>query len=415
MNVNSDALVPRTLATTLKKAAGPFPVAYVTGPRQSGKTTLARETFPEYRYISLENPRERLQAIEDPDSFLRIASQGAPGVILDEAQRAPDLFSFLQGFVDERRGGPFVLTGSQNFLLTESITQSLAGRAAVLELYPFSRAELDRRPELTIDDFERSLADAPPPARPSGAELDDALFAGMFPPIHHRRLDPAAWFDSYIVTYVERDARQVSTVGDLAAFQRFLGLCAGRSGQLLNIASLSVDAGIDRRTANRWLSILQASYMIAVLPPHFVNFSRRLVKTPKLYFVDTGLMCSLLGITDAAQLRTHPLRGSIFETYVVSELVKVYAHHGRRPRLHFWRDKNGIEIDLLLDFGTHQVPMEIKSGETPNRSFFSSLGVYRKLAAADHPAEDPYGVLVYGGDDSRQRWGHTVRPWWACS
>ena len=422
--------IPRTLGGTLLQVVEQYPVVYLTGPRQSGKTTLAQHVLPGYRYLSLEQPRTRDEAVSDPERFLRRVAgggpgaKGAPGVILDEVQRAPELFSYLQGFVDARRGGPFVLTGSQNFLLSQAITQSLAGRVAVLELLPFSLAELARRDALKPRDYESSLAHAALPRRPSGLDLDELLFTGLLPPIHDRGLAPTGWLDGYVTTYVERDVRQVAAVGDLADFQRSMGLCAGRVGQLLNHAALAEDAGIDRKTARRWLSVLQASYVVTVLSPHYVSFSRRLIKTPKLYFLDAGLACNLLGITAAEQLRTHPLRGAIFENLVITELLKVWRHNGERPRIYFWRDRTGHEVDALLDFPGARVPLEAKAGETLTRSFFKGLSLYRALREeADSPghteahaaAERPFGVLVYGGDDSGDHWGHTVRPWWAVS
>ena len=420
-------VIPRTLGATLLQVAEQYPVVYLTGPRQSGKTTLAQHTLPGYRYLSLEQPRTRDEAVNDPERFLsRVAggapgAKGAPGVILDEVQRAPELFSYLQGFVDARRGGPFVLTGSQNFLLSQAITQSLAGRVAVLELLPFSLAELARREALKPRDFESSLADAALPRRPSGLDLDELLFTGLLPPIHDRGLQPTTWLDGYVTTYVERDVRQVAAVGDLSDFQRFMGLCAGRVGQLLNHAALAEDAGIDRKTARRWLSVLQASYVVTLLSPHYVNFSRRLIKTPKLYFLDTGLVCNLLGITAVEQLRTHPLRGAIFENLVIGELLKVWRHNGQRPHIYFWRDRTGREVDALLDFPGACVPLEAKSGETLTRGYFKGLGFYRALQqeasspAGGETAAGPFGVLVYGGDDSGDHWGHSVRPWWAVS
>jgi len=410
-----DTYIPRALTRRLVELAGPFPVVYLTGPRQSGKTTLARNAFPSFRYVSLEETLVRQEATHDPARFLRRTAAGADGVILDEAQRAPELFSYLQGFVDERRGGPFVLTGSQNFLLLESITQSLAGRAAVLELLPLSVAELERRPSLAPRDLEHSLAASPAPSRPS-ADVDDLMMTGLYPALHSRSLPPAPWFNGYVRTYVERDARLAGAIGDLDTFQRFVGLCAGRVGQLLNLTSLGDDAGVDRTTARRWLSILRASYIVTTLQPHFANFSRRLVKTPKLYFLDTGLVCHLLGIREVDQLRGHPLRGAIFENFVVAELTKVFANDAEAPRLHFWRDSHGAEVDVVLDFGGVRIPIEIKSGETPGRSYYRGLRVFRDLAAASgQQISDPYGILVYGGAESGDRWGHMLRPWWACS
>lgn len=406
--------VPRALGTKLTELAGPFPVVYLTGPRQSGKTTLARNVLPGFRYISLEETLAREEALDDPRRFLRRIAEGAEGVVLDEAQRAPDLFSYLQGHVDERRGGPFVLTGSQNFLLLQTITQSLAGRAAVLELLPFSLAEIERRASLKPADFQLSLAGVRVPKRPA-VGLDHLLLSGFYPAVQAHSLPSTPWYDGYVRTYVERDARQAGAIGDLDTFQRFLGLCAGRVGQLLNLSSLGDDTGIDRTTARRWLSILRASYVVTTLQPHFVNFSRRLVKTPKLYFLDTGLVCHLLGIREPGQLRLHPLRGAIFENYIVAEITKVFMNSGESPRLYFWRDSHGCEIDLLLDLGGGIVPIEIKSGETPSRGAYRGLRTFRQLMQTQREVSDPYGILFYGGEEAADRWGHTLRPWWAAS
>lgn len=381
-----------------------FPVVFCTGPRQSGKTTLARETFPALTYISLEDLQNREEAAEDPKGFLR-RLEGS-GAILDEIQNTPDLFSYLQGFVDDRRGGPLVLTGSQHFLLSERINQSLAGRAAIVELLPFSVAELARRPALAPETFgaDKTVVEGPP-----GRSLDDLLHSGMFPRIHDRGLDASAWLDGYVRTYVERDVRRLSNIGDLDAFTRFLGLCAGRAGQLLNLSSLGADAGVSHATAKRWISVLQASYVVDLLRPHHRSFRKRLTKSPKLYFVDTGLLCYLLGIRRVEHLRHHPLRGAIFENFVVVELRKLFLHHGQRPPLFFWRESNGREVDVVIDFGTHRLPVEIKAGETVASDFFRELDNYIGLSG------DSAGVLVYGGDSAYPRGRHVVRPWWACT
>lgn len=389
----------------MQRLARDYPVVYLTGPRQSGKTTLARSTFVDFQYLSLEDLQTREEAVEDPRGFLR-RLEGSGGAILDEVQRAPDLFSYIQGFVDERRGGPLVLTGSQNFLLLERISQSLAGRAAVLELLPFSMAELDRRDALSPEQFEAGRF--PDRAR-TALDLDQMLFAGTFPPIWDRNLEPVTWLDAYTRTYVERDVRTISNVGDLDAFLRFLGLCAGRSGQLVNRSSLGADAGVDQSTVRRWLSVLQASYVIDILRPHFENFSRRLVKTPKLYFTDTGLLCRLLGIRSPRDLRNHPLRGAIFETFVVSEIRKLYLHHGARPPIYFWRDSNGREVDLLIDVGSRRIPVEIKSSKTVTADSLKGLDTY--LGLSGHP----WGVLVYGGAEGYRRREHWLLPWFLCS
>ena len=404
-------LIPRTLEARLQEAAGPFPVLFLTGPRQSGKTTLARMAFPEYLYVSLEDPQRRAEALEDPRGLLqRVAA--APGVIFDEAQRAPELFSYIQGVVDERRGGPFVLTGSQNFLLSEKITQTLAGRTAVFELLPFSVAELMRRPALRPEDFLRARASTTP-ARPS-LSLEDLVFGGLYPAIHDRGADAAEWLSSYVRTYVERDARAVGAIGDLDTFLRFLGLCAGRSGQLLNLSAVGAEAGVSHSTARRWLAVLRASYIVTLLAPHHESFSKRIVKTSKLYFLDTGLLCALLGVRGAYDLWNHPLRGALVETFVVAELTKLFAHNGERPRLFFWRDSHGAEVDVLIDLGRERVAVEVKSGVTVAADAFRGLETYQRLRRTTG-GESIGAVLVYGGDEWYERRGHDVRPWWACT
>lgn len=399
------AMYQRTLATGLTSAASQFPVIFLTGPRQSGKTTLARACFPDYRYVSLEDLQNRAEATDDPRGFLR-RLEGLPGVILDEAQHTPDLFSYIQQFVDERRSGPLVLTGSQNFLLSAKISQSLAGRTAVMELLPFSLAELTQRTALTPAGFE---AGEVPTGGPPPSDPDVVIHTGFFPPIHDRGIAPSTWLDSYVRTYVERDLRQLSAVGNLETFSRFLGLCAGRAGQLLNASSLGADAGVDHATVRRWLSFLQAGYVVELLRPHFVNYSKRLVKTPKLYFQDTGVLCHLLGIRDPADLQTHPLRGAIFENFVVNELRKIYIHHGQRPPLYFWRETGGREVDVLVDLGAQRLPIEIKAGLTVATDAFRELDRYAKLGGG------PRGTLVHGGNESYVRQGHLVRGWWMCS
>lgn len=397
-------MIPRTLSNRLTQLAGPFPVVFLTGPRQSGKTTLARYAFPQFQYISLEDMQNREEAVEDPRGFLRRLE--GRGAILDEIQRVPDLFSYLQGFVDESRGGPLVLTGSQHFLLSEKISQSLAGRVAILELLPFSLAELCRREALTPDTF---MEPGPHILEYPGLALYEILFNGLFPRIHDLNLDAAVWLDGYIRTYVERDVHQVAGIGDMDAFTRFVGLCAGRAGSLLNASSLGADAGVTHVTAKRWLSILRASYILYQLPPHHQNFSKRIIKSPKLYFVDTGLLCHLLGIRKPEDLVNHPLRGAVFENFVINEVQKVFLHNGERPPLYFWRDFRGIEVDLIIDLGNRRIPVEIKSGETVAADFFDGLDRYIQLS------HDPGGMLIYAGRETYVRRTHAVRPWWTCS
>jgi uncharacterized protein len=397
-------MVTRDLSARLKSALASFPVVFLTGPRQSGKTTLARTTQPDYRYISLEDLQNRDEALRDPIGFLR-RLEGEPGIILDEAQRVPELFSYLQGFADERRGGPVVLTGSQNFLMLERISQSLAGRAAVLELLPFSLAEAVGRPGRT----PAELGTTSTVPRPQGLELDQILFEGMYPRIRAERAESLLWLDSYLRTYVERDVRTLHNVGDLDAFTRFLGLCAGRAGQLLDLTLLGSDAGVSHTTVRRWLAVLEASYVVRLLRPHHQNYSKRLVKAPKLYFFDTGLLCRLLGLRQAADVQVHPLRGAIFECFVFSELQKLFLHQGERPPVYFWRDSRGHEVDFVVDLVSRRVPIEAKSGLTVAGDALDGLDRYLDLS------HDTAGLLVYGGDEARSRGRHQLRPWWALS
>lgn len=379
-------MIQREAEHILKEHLKGFPIVTITGPRQSGKTTLAREIFSEKPYFSLEDPDVRQLAKDDPRAFLGRLPDGA---VLDEVQRAPDILSYLQTHVDKSgRMGAFLLTGSQNFGLMSGITQSLAGRTTFVELLPFSVSELDREG-----------------AAPS--DLDTMLFTGGYPPIYDRNLAPGAWFPAYVTAYVERDVRQLLKVQDLETFQRFVRLCAGRSGQLLNLSSLATDCGITHNTAKAWISTLEASYLLFRLRPHHVNFNKRLIKTPKLYFYDTGLLCWLLGIQEAGQLTTHPLRGSIFETFVVSELMKSRANRLQNVAFYFWRDSNGNEVDLLADFAGRLMPIEIKSGQTLNRDFFTNLE--RWLALAGDSAFSP--TLIYGGTEITTRKGIRILNW----
>jgi len=371
-------MIPRLARATLLEMAQGFPFLALTGPRQSGKTTLARATFPGKPYVSLEDPDAREFADEDPRGFL---AQFPDGAVLDEAQRCPALFSYLQTLSDlDGRPGLFVLTGSQQFGLFSGLSQTLAGRVGMVQLLPFSTAEL-------------TAVGRPP------SELDGTLFTGMYPPLYDRPLDPGRWFASYVATYVERDVRQMVNVRDLSAFQRFVRLCAGRTGQLLNLSGLASDAGITHNTAKAWVSILEASYLVHLLPPHYENFNKRLVKTPKLYFLDTGLAAWLLGIQEAGQLATHPLRGPLFETWVVAELLKSRFNQGLPSNLFFWRDRSGREVDVLMDEGTHLVPVEIKAGRTVNTDFFTGLKAWAALAGP----RAGRSRLIYGGDSSQVR------------
>jgi predicted AAA+ superfamily ATPase len=378
-------IIPRLATSTVQRLAKGFPVVAITGPRQSGKTTLTRQLFPAKPYVSLENPEQRQFATDDPKRFL---AQFADGAVIDEVQRVPSLLSWLQGLVDERqRMGDFVLTGSQQFDLVRHITQSLAGWVGRVELLPLQGLELQ----------QANLLDG---------DLDTLMVTGHYPALYSRDLLPQDWFSNYVATYVERDVRQLLQIKDLQLFQRFLRLAAARSGQLLNLSSLGADVGISSVTAREWIGVLEASYLVMRLPPYFENFGKRLVKTPKLYFLDTGLMCWLLGIHSAAILSTHPLRGQVFETMVVVEAYKAALNKGQQAALYFWRDSAGQEVDLLAQRdGVFEI-YEIKSGSTFSADWFKQLTKLEKL--------NPKAVrstVIYGGNESSSRSHGEVLAW----
>lgn len=392
-------MIPRHLTDALKAASRQYPVITVTGPRQSGKTTLLRHAFPDYEYVSLEAPDTRTFAREDPRGFL--ARFRGPA-ILDEVQQVPDLFSYVQVLVDEQdKPGHFILSGSQNFLLLQKISQTLAGRTHISHLLPLSLNELARRSMLRPD---KVGVERPDP--PIQGQWTDYAFAGFYPRIHDRGLDPRDWLAQYFQTYLQRDIRDLVQIGDLDAFGRFVRLCAGRAGQLLNLSSLGNDCGISHDTARRWLSMLEASFVVFRLQPHHANFNKRLTKSPKLYFVDTGLLCFLLQIESAAQLEAHAMRGAVFENLVITELHKSHYNLGQLPQLYFWRDHRGNEIDLVMDIGGRSIPVEIKSGATIAEDWFKGLDYWQRLAGTDSN-----GILVYGGDQSFIRHGYQVCSW----
>jgi len=379
-------MIRRDAEDTIHSLLRGFPIVTITGPRQSGKTTLAKVVFPDKPYASLEDPDVRLAAHDDPRSFLERFPNGA---VLDEVQRCPEILSYMQSIVDaDGRMGLYILTGSQQFGLMSGITQSLAGRTAFVELLPFSLNELSQAGKLP--DY-----------------IDRMLHTGGYPPLYDRDVSVRAWFSAYVTAYLERDVRQVLKIQDLETFQRFVRLCAGRSGQLLNLSSLAAECGITHNTAKAWISVLEASYIVFQLRPYHMNFNKRLVKASKLYFYDVGLVSWLLGIQTPEQIETHPLRGSIFETYVIAEVMKSSFNRGERQHLYFWRDSNGIEVDLLIEQAGRIIPIEIKSGKTVARDFFSALEKWMSLAG--EMAIDP--TLIYGGEESYRHQGIYVRSW----
>ena len=366
-------MLHRDLAAAVLAQVGKYPVITVTGPRQSGKTTLCRTLFPDLPYVNLERPDVRDVVVSDPHAFLRRHPNGA---VIDEIQRAPELPSYLQGFVDEPGfEGTFVLTGSRNFALMERVTQSLAGRSAVFTLLPFSMPELaclDRDPD-----------------------LETRLFQGAYPRIHDRDIEPSRFYSDYVATYVERDLRQLSMVRDLSLFRRFLGLAAGRVGQLLNLESLGNDCGVAQPTVRQWLSLLEASWLVLRLPPFYRNIGKRLVKSPKLYFCDVGLVCHLIGVDDPRQIENHPLRGHLFENFVIAEVLKHRLNGGRPASLLFYRDNNGNEVDLLIPGANRFTALEIKSACTFSTSFVKGLERFDAVVS-----EDVTKAVVYAGAEA---------------
>lgn len=380
-------MIERDLASRLKCAASSFPSVTVTGPRQSGKSTLCRAVFAGHEYVNLEAPDVRAFASDDPRGFLRQFPRGA---VVDEVQRCPQLPSYLQELIDaDPMPGRWILTGSQNLTLLSSISQSLAGRTAVTHLLPLARDEVRR-----FRDFPR--------------DLDEVLLAGGYPRIFDQRLSPVDWLGSYVSTYIERDVRTISNVTDLATFQRFVQLCAGRTAQLLNISSLAADCGISQPTAKAWLSVLEASFVTFRLPPYSANVSKRLVKSPKLHFYDTGLVCWLLGIRSVEQLRLHPLRGAVFETWVATEIVKHRMNRGEPGGVFFFRDQRGLEADLVVETGGRFIVVEAKVGATPTSDMARAPRRVQEMLARIRPAT---AAVVYGGTAIQARSDTTILPW----
>jgi len=383
-------MIKREMEPVLKKLAGQLPVVFVTGPRQSGKTTLCQMAFPELDYVSLEPLDSRDFAREDPRGFL---SQHRDGAVFDEVQRAPELLPYLQEEVDQDpTPGRFILTGSQHFVLSESISQSLAGRVGILHLLPPSLDEL-------------LLFDSPP------TDLWTTLWMGAFPRIHDRKLDADRWLADYVTTYVQRDVRQILAVGDLDAFTLFVRLMAGSTAQELNLSRLGSDAGISHNTARFWLSVLETSFLALRVPAWHRNIRKQAVKAPKIHLLDSGLACHLLGIRSPDQLLLHPLRGALFESWVVCEVYKSRAHRGLPPDLFHFRDAKGLEVDLLLEDGDRVIAVEAKSGATVAPDWFGGLRRLGEILRKTSPHLHMESCLVYGGDQAQHRTDVAVLPW----
>jgi uncharacterized protein len=367
-------IIPRRISGHLSKMLEKFPVVSLTGPRQSGKTTLLKNDFSQYKYYNLElmNVREMISA--DPLGFLK---DSGPLVIFDEAQQLPELFSFIQAVSDERNiNGQYLLSGSQSFILNNHISQSLAGRVSINNLLPFDMTELD------------SIRNQ---------KLEQIILNGFYPRVHDQKIEPQDFYPSYLQTYIERDIRTLKAVENLQTFSRFLALCAGRIGQILNLTSLANDAGISVNTAKSWLSLLESSYIIFLLQPYFRNFNKRIIKSPKIYFYDTGVASSLLRIVKSEVISTHYLYGALFENLVISEIIKCQIHRGRRPSVYYWRESNGMEIDCITERGNDEiVALEIKAGQTFNTDFIKNLRLFPTGSGSDKIKK----MLIYTGKES---------------
>jgi predicted AAA+ superfamily ATPase len=382
-------MINRIIRNKIEQLSNGFPVIVVTGPRQAGKTTLIKNLFPEYGYYNLESPQTLALIESDPVGFIKNLT---PQTIIDEVQRAPDLLSYIQVEVDEKqRMGAFILSGSENILLSEKVNQSLAGRAAYVQLLPLSVEEL-------VEEGE------------SVGSMYDQLFTGFFPALYSRDIQPVDYYDQYIATYVERDVKQISNIINLAQFRKFLGLLAGRIGQVVNLSSLANDVGVAPNTIENWLSLLEASYLILRLQPYYENLGKRYIKSPKIYFTDTGLACRLLGLSSASELPKHFLIGGLFENMVILEIKKHILNHGKSAQLYYFRDTNGNEIDLLIDQGLTQIPIEIKSSSTFSTSFIKGISFWTSLMKESNKKTLP-GSVIYAGDESHQRDTYDLLNW----
>ena len=378
-------MIQRQLVTKLKSIYKYFPVVSLNGPRQSGKSTLLKTTFPTLPYITLENPDNLQLLLNDPLGFL---NNYPKGLIIDEAQNAPQIFSYIQGIVDSNSKIKFILSGSQNFLLNAHISQTLAGRVGVLTLLPFSTTELQVGKKLKT-------------------KFEDVAFTGFFPRIFDKKIPPSFFYPSYLQTYVQRDVLQITKITDSVMFINFLKLLAGRVGQLLNLSSIANDVGVAVNTIKAWIHVLEVSYIIYLLRPHHNNFSKRIVQMPKIYFIDTGLLCYLLEIEKPAQIKTHFAKGGIFENHVIIELLKSRYNAAKLPNSFFWRDKNGHEVDVVLETANQLTPVEIKSSHTKSIHYFDGLNYYRTLSKE----KSKKGYVVYGGHEKVTVKAGTMLPW----
>lgn len=376
--------IARAIEAEILRASKSYHVLSLLGPRQSGKTTLSRFLFPQFKYINLEHPETRQLALADPKALL---SANGPLIVFDEIQRVPELLSYIQVLVDEENSKwRFIITGSQSLEISKKISQTLAGRTRIFKILPLTLTELQT-------------------AKLSKDSLDEQMLYGCYPRIYSESLDPSTWLSSYFETYVEKDVRQLMNIKEMDEFNRFIRLCAGRIGQLVNYSQLGNEAGVTQPTAQSWLGLLRATFVLFTLAPHHKNFNKQVIKTPKLYFYDTGLLCYLLRIKTTDQLFSHPLRGQIFENLIVAEYTKTFFNQGEESPLYFWRDKKGHEVDLILDQGNMLFPIEIKSSTTFNEDFLKNIHFFNSLQKTES------GRCVYGGENPLSLKGIEVVPW----
>lgn len=398
-------MIARNLKKQILQASREYPILAIVGPRQSGKTTLAKSLFPSHKYLSLENPDIRKIAEEDPRSLLEDFGEK---LILDEIQRVPELFSYLQEKADSnKKCGKYILTGSHQFLLMQSISQTLAGRVATFRLFPFTLSELIwKKRDNSFEEIIRINYHK----RNAVPDIAGLILSGFYPPIHDRKLESRRWIENYIESYIERDVRSLINVSDLRTFGNFLKVCSAHAGNLINYASIANAIGISEPTIKRWISLLETSGIIFILQPWFQNISKRVVKTPKLYFTDTGILCYLLSIRDKESLLTHPSFGSIFENFVIADIYKRFYHTGEIPPIYFYRDKTGLEIDFLVNTGKDLIPFEIKSSSTYSDSF--SVSIRKWMVSQKNNISR--GYVIYRGKETFHKNKDVVTlPWWS--